>query len=182
MTDSEIHYATAEIQTFVDFKNRRYLSCRASDRMKLLTQLAEAGFNVIDEAIAYPLMVLNDNGCKTKFSCGGHIGASKNMYIMFYDLDKEIEKRFDDSKVWQREETPLNTVYRAHYKNYGEWLALLNGLYDIVKDKKHEFTPYSVVQVEFKDGYKRFDIIPDSELSTKYENIDLNEVYSIYVI
>ena len=84
MTDSEIHYATAEIQTFVDFKKRRYLSCRASDRMKLLTQLAEAGFNVIDEAIAYPLMVLNDNGCKTKFSCGGHIGASKNMYIMFY--------------------------------------------------------------------------------------------------
>ena len=126
-------------------------------------------------------MVLNDNGCVTQYSCGGHIGSTKNMYIKFLSLTDEFKKRFKESKFWKDDDNN-NIIYRARFNNYGEWLADLNELYKIVNDKSHEFKEYCVVQTEYNDGLKNYSIIPHDEIKTRYSNIDPAGICSMYII
>lgn len=182
MIDSELTYATAETQTFVNFKEKQYLSCRTSYKEVLIKQLFDKGFVSIDEAIAYPVIVLNDNGCVTQYSCSGHIGGTKNMYIMFSSITTEFKKRFEESKFWKYDDNNNNIIYRAKFSNYGEWLASLNDLYKIVENKSHEFKEYCVVQTEYNDGLRKYSIIPHDEIKTRYSNIDPTGIYSMYII
>lgn len=180
MIDKEISYATTETQAFVNFKEKQYLSCRVSYKEELLKKLFDNGFVAIDEAIAYPIMVLNDNGCVTQYSCGGHIGGTKNMYIKFSSITTEFKKRFEESKFWKYDN---NIIYRAIFNNYGEWLESLNELYKIINDKSHEFKEYCVVQTEYKDGLKKYDIIPHDEINVRFSNIDhLTSIVAMYII
>ena len=92
---------TTTTMCFVDFKNKRFC-CTFPSTYDDRKWLIDNGFVAIDEAIAVPIILLNDNGCETQYCCSGHLGRMGSLYIVFTKISEEIEAKIGRASCRER--------------------------------------------------------------------------------
>ena len=138
---------------FVNFNTHSYC-CTFPRTVNERKWLAENNFVVIDEAIAAPIIALNDNGCTTEYCCSGHVGGIvSSPYILFTKISEEIDDKFNKTKLWAREVDERNRVtWRARVLTLKEWRCALNELYAITDPLNDNFTPVVKLIARYKSG------------------------------
>ena len=153
MTNNNITSHTTCTTFFVNFDTHSYC-CTFPRTVKERKWFAENNFVVIDEAIAAPIIALNDNGCTTEYCCSGHVGAFvSSPYILFTKISEEIDDKFNKTKLWAKEVDERNRVtWRARVSTLKEWRSALNELYAITDPLDDNFTPFVKLIARYKSG------------------------------
>lgn len=148
---------------YIDFKYRRYLVDYAPD-IHSKSMLDLDGFNIIDDAMAHPIMRLISAGCETVGCCAGHI-PRRQPYIAFRTLTDQARGILKRIPFCQIETTELNEwpCLRAHVNSPTEWMEFILALHRETECMKNLFTEWRFVNIKC-DGnvFTRTGIMPAS--------------------
>ena len=141
---------TTTTMCFVDFKNKRFC-CTFPSTYDDRKWLVDNGFVAIDEAIAAPIILLNDNGCETQYCCSGHLGQMGSLYIVFTKISEEIDSKFRKTRLWGKTIDEHNRVtWRAKIPTLKDWRYALDELYNIVDGLDDNFEQYVKLIAKYK--------------------------------
>lgn len=146
---------------YIDFTNRRYLVDYAPDiRSKSMLDLG--GFDIVDDAMAHPIMRLISAGCVTVGCCAGHI-PRRQPYIAFCTLTDQARDILKRIPFCQIETTELNEwpCLRAEVNGPTEWMEFLHALHKETECMPNLFTEWRFINIKC-DGkvYSRMGIMP----------------------
>ena len=163
----EIIRKTTATTFFVNFPFRSYC-CTFPSTTEERKWLSDNNFVVIDEAIAAPIIALNDNGCTTEYCCAGHAGgAICSPYILFTKISDDIDSKFKKTRLWGREVDEQNRItWRAKVKNLKDWHYALNELYAITDELTDNFKRFLKVIIKYKSGKKEVQFMEASEVDS----------------
>jgi hypothetical protein len=167
MTNDNIIRHTTGTTFFVNFDNHSYC-CTFPASINERKWLVEHNFVVIDEAIAAPIIVLNDNGCTTEYCCSGHIGGVVcSPYILFTKISKEIDDKFKKTRLWGREVDERNRVtWRARASTLKEWRYALNELYAITDSLNDNFKRIVKIIARYRSGKVEYQFMESTEIDS----------------